>query len=61
MEVFTKLSAVEDEIFAEMDRINKEIFTLRGKFNKLREIARVMNSDRLKKKKTKVVKKEKPG
>ncbi len=57
MEVFTKLNAVEDEIFVEMDRISKEMVVLKGKLTKLRELAKVMNPDRLKKPKSNDVKK----
>jgi hypothetical protein len=57
MEVFTKLNAVEDEIFVEMDRISKEMVALKGKLTKLRELAKVMNSDRLKKPKSNDLKK----
>ena len=57
MEVFTKLSAIEDEVFTEMEKIEKQISELKGKQLKLKELAKVMNFDRLKKLKTKVVKK----
>ena len=57
MEVFTKLNAVEDEIFVEMDRISKEMVVLKGKLTKLRELAKVMNPDRVKNSKGQVNKK----
>ena len=58
MEVFNKLSAVEDEVFSEMQKIEKQIVELKVKQNKLKELARVMNIDRLRNLKTKDVKKE---
>ena len=57
MEVFNKLSAVEDEVFDEMQKIEKQIVELKVKQNKLKELARVMNIDRLKKLKAKPVNK----
>ena len=57
MEVFTKLNAVEDEIFVEIDRISKEMVVLKGKLTKLRELAKVMNPDRVKNSKGQVIKK----
>lgn len=36
MEVFTKLNAVEDEVFQEMERSETQIFDLRQKFSKLK-------------------------
>ena len=57
MEVFQKLSSVEDEIFVEMDKISKEMVVLKGKLTKLRELAKVMNPDRVKNFKDKVNKK----
>ena len=57
MEVFQKLNSVEDEIFVEMDRISKEMVVLKGKLTKLRDLAKVMNPDRVKNFKDKVNKK----
>ena len=57
MEVFNKLNAVEDEVFTEMENINKEIVTLREKLFKLRGLAKVMNPERVKNLKSKVNKK----
>ncbi len=57
MEVFTKLNAVEDEVFQEMERIESHISELKEKQRKLRELGKVMNHERLKKLRTKVVKK----
>ena len=36
MEVFNKLSAVEDEVFDEMQKIEKQIVELKVKQNKLK-------------------------
>lgn len=57
MEVFTKLNAVEDEVFQEMEKIEKQITDLRQKLWKLKNLGRVMNPDRIKKQQTKEVKK----
>jgi hypothetical protein len=57
MEVFTKLNAVEDEIFQEMERIETQIFDLRQKLSKLKNLGRVMNFERMKKPKSNDVKK----
>ena len=57
MEVFTKLNAVEDEVFQEMERIETQIFDLRQKLSKLRNLGKVLNPERLKKPKRKDVKK----
>ncbi len=57
MEVFTKLNAVEDEVFQEMERIETQIFDLRQKLSKLRNLGKVMNPERLKKPKRNDVKK----
>ena len=58
MEVFNKLSAVEDEVFSEMQKIETQINELKVKQTKLKELAKVMNIDRLRNLKTKDVKKE---
>jgi len=57
MEVFTKLSAVEDEVFQEMERIETQISDLRQKLSKLKNLGHVMNIERMKKPKIKDVKK----
>ena len=57
MEIFTKLSAVEDEVFDEMQKIEKQIVELKVKQSQLKELARVMNPERLKDKNRKVIKK----
>ena len=57
MEVFTKLNAVEDEIFQEMERIDYQISEMRQKLSKLKNLGKVMNPDRFKKPKGKEVKK----
>jgi len=57
MEVFTKLNAVEDEVFQEMERIESQITDLRQKLSKLKNLGRVMNLERMKKPKIKDVKK----
>lgn len=57
MEVFTKLNAVEDEVFQEMERIESQITDLRQKLSKLKNLGRVMNFERMKKPKSKDVKK----
>jgi hypothetical protein len=57
MEVFTKLNAVEDEIFQEMERIESQIFDLKQKLFKLKNLGKVMNPERLKRPKKKDVKK----
>jgi hypothetical protein len=57
MEVFTKLNAVEDEVFQEMERIETQIFDLKQKLSKLKNLGKVLNPDRLKKPKRKDVKK----
>jgi hypothetical protein len=57
MEVFTKLNAVEDEIFQEMEKIESQISEMRLKLSKLKNLGKVMNPERLKKPKKKDVKK----
>ncbi len=57
MEVFTKLNAVEDEVFQEMERIETQITDLRQKLSKLKNLGRVMNLERMKKPKRNDVKK----
>jgi len=57
MEVFTKLNAVEDEVFLEMEKIEKQISELKEKQRKLRELAKVMNPERIKNQRSKEVKK----
>ena len=57
MEVFTKLNAVEDEVFQEMERIETQISDLRQKLSKLKNLGRVMNIERMKKPKRNDVKK----
>ena len=57
MEVFNKLNAVEDEVFQEMGKIEKQINDLRQKHSKLRNLGRVMNPERLKNPKGNEVKK----
>ena len=57
MEVFTKLNAVEDEVFQEMERIESQITDLRQKLWKLKNLGRIMNIDRMNKPKIKDVKK----
>ena len=57
MEVFTKLNAVEDEVFQEMERIETQIFDLKQIFSKLKNLGKVMNPERLKKPKRNDVKK----
>jgi hypothetical protein len=49
MQVIEKLGAVEDELFQEMDKIEKQIVELKTKLNKLKELGRVMNPERFKK------------
>ncbi len=53
MEVFSKLSAAEDEIFEEMNKIDTQIKELKEKQTKLKELAKVLNADRLKNLKSK--------
>lgn len=53
MNVFEKLGAVEDEIFQEMERIDKEIDELRRKKRKLKDLGKSMNPERLTKIKSK--------
>jgi len=55
-EVFTKLNAVEDEVFQEIDKIENQISDLKQKLWKLKNLGRVMNPERLKQPK-KVIKK----
>ena len=57
MEVFTKLNAVEDEVFQEMERIETQITDLRQKLWQLKNLGKVMNIERFKKPKNKDVKK----
>ena len=57
MEVFNKLNAVEDEVFTEMEKIEKQILDLRQKQSKLRELGKVMNPERMRKIKGKDAKK----
>ena len=57
MEVFTKLNAVEDEVFQEMERIETQIFDLKQKLSKLKNLGKVMNIDRFRKPKSNDVKK----
>ncbi len=57
MEVFTKLNAVEDGVFQEMERIETQITDLRQKLSKLKNLGRVMNLERMKKPKRNDVKK----
>jgi hypothetical protein len=57
MDVFSTLKNSEDEIFSQMSIIEKEISELKDKQSKLRELAKVLNFDRLKKMKNKEVKK----
>jgi hypothetical protein len=57
MEVFTKLNAVEDEVFQEMERIESQIFEMRLKLSKLKNLGKVMNIDRFRKPKKNDVKK----
>ena len=53
MEVFTKLSAVENEVFTEMEKIDAQINEMRQKQAKLKNLARVMNPKRLEELKSK--------
>ena len=53
MEVFTKLSAVENEVFTEMEKIDAQINEMRQKQSKLKNLARVMNPKRLEQLKSK--------
>ena len=53
MEVFTKLNTIEDEVFQEIDKIEKQITDLRQKLSKLKNLGRVMNLERMKKPKKK--------
>jgi hypothetical protein len=57
MEVFTKLNAVEDEVFQEMGRIETQINELKQKLFKLKNLGKVMNPDRFKKPNKKEVRK----
>jgi hypothetical protein len=57
MGVFTKLNAVEDEVFQENERIETQISDLRQKLSKLKNLGRVMNIERIKKPKRNDVKK----
>ena len=56
MEVFTKLSAVENEVFTEMEKIDAQINEMRQKQAKLKNLARVMNPKRLEELKSKPAK-----
>ena len=56
MNVFEKLGAVEDEIFQEMERIDKEIDELRRKQRKLKDLGKSMNPERFTKIKSKQTK-----
>ena len=58
MELMNKLSAAEDEIFAELNNIDSQMRELKEKQSKLKELAKVLNVDRLRNLKTKDVKKE---
>ena len=53
MELMNKLSAAEDEIFAELNNIDSQMKELKEKQSKLKELAKVLNADRLKNLKTK--------
>ncbi len=57
MEVFTKLNAVEDEVFQEMEKIDKQIIELKVKQRKLNQLANIMNHERVIKLRTQVDKK----
>ena len=57
MELMNKLYAAEDEIFTELVNIDSQMKELKMKQSKLKELAKVLNIDRLKKMKTKEVKK----
>ena len=57
MEVFTKLNAVEDEVFQEMERIENQMNDLRQKLWKVKNLGKVMNPDRIRKLREKDVKK----
>ena len=57
MEVYEKLSSVEDEVFQEMERIETQISDLRQKLWKLKNLGKIMNIERMKKPKSKDVKK----
>jgi hypothetical protein len=57
MELMNKLSAAEDEIFAELNNIDSQMRELKEKQSKLKELAKVLNADRLRNLKTKNVKK----
>ena len=57
MELMNKLSAAEDEIFTELNNIDSQMKELNEKQSKLKELAKVLNINRLKKMKTKEVKK----
>jgi len=57
MEVFSKLNTIEEEVFHEMETIEKQISDLRQKLVKLKNLAKVMNPERVKKPKKKDVKK----
>jgi hypothetical protein len=61
MEVFNKLSAVEDEVFAEMQKIETQISELKVKQTKLKDLAKVMNVDRLRSLKSKDAGKKENG
>ena len=53
-----KLSAAEDEFFAELNNIDSQIKEFKVKQSKLKELAKVLNADQLRNLKTKDVKKE---
>ena len=57
MEVFNKLNAVENEVFTEIQKIEKQIAEMKVNHTKLKDLAKVMNPERLKEKNQKVVKK----
>jgi len=58
MELMNKLSAAEDEFFAELNNIDSQIKEFKVKQSKLKELAKVLNADQLRNLKTKDVKKE---
>jgi hypothetical protein len=58
MELMNSLSAAEDEIFTELNNIDSQMKELKEKQSKLKELAKVLNADRLRNLKTKDVKKE---
>lgn len=55
--IFNRLESIESDVFEEMDKINKQIIQLKTKYSQLRELARVMNPQKLKDNYKKVVKK----